>query len=79
MKPIATILVLLSLSAVAASQNWRVLQQRETVTLDKGPPVSLPAGFKVCGDGRVPAVLSPRGTFIAGGCVVVFSGGFEHE
>ena len=80
MKTLAALLVLLSLSAVAASQNWRVLQHRETIALLRGNPVSFPANTAVCGFGLVPASYDPvRKAFRTAGCppLVVFSGGFE--
>ena len=82
MKPPAILLVLLSLSVMAGTQNWRVLSHRETITLLRGNPVSFPANTAVCGFGLVPASYDPvRRAFRTAGCppMVVFSGGFENE
>lgn len=80
MKPLAALLVLLSLSAVAGGYiGWRLLVAAETHTYPVGPPIEVRPGWAVC-DGTVPVEFDTRRkTYRAAGCppLVVFSGGFE--
>lgn len=81
MKLSATLLLLLALSVMAWSQNWRVLQNSELIALS-GTQLDprFRAGTAVCSAGIVPASYDPvRKSFRTAGCppLVVFSGGFE--
>jgi len=78
---LAVLLFVTAQVVVAGTQNWRVLQHRETITLS-GTQLDprFPAGTAVCSAGIVPASYDPvRKSFRTAGCppLVVFSGGFE--